>query len=83
MMGEVNPQDAFFYHISLETFVPEQEVLHPTVRDVAVEVDLLRIKQTPSTVFQRLFGRDAGKRLVLTHHGNRSLSITVRSSWAT
>ena len=39
MMGEANPQRAFFYHISLETFVPVDHPLRairPLIDDGAI-----------------------------------------------
>ena len=39
MMGDANPQRAFFYHISLETFVPDDHPLRrirPLIDDRAI-----------------------------------------------
>src|SRR6266571_4888668 len=61
MMGEANPQRAFFYNISLETFVPAEHPLRsirPLIEDLAIRRacrDLYSLMGRPSIPPEQLF----------------------------
>jgi transposase len=88
MMGEANPQRAFFYNISLETFVPEEHPLRrirPLIEDRAIRracrdlySDIGRPSIPPEQLFLALVGGyllgvTSDRKLVMELHCNMAL----------